>query len=338
MATQQHGLGRGLSSLIPPKKGVDTGAENPFKDQAMRAMKAQGVDFSANPAPSAAVVRTVPPVSDSAGTTDTSARNATKTVGEGVATVPIGDIVPNPHQPRVHFDKEKLRELADSIREHGVLQPLTVSPLPDGKYELIAGERRLQASGLAGLSHVPVIVREAEERQKLELAIIENVQRHDLNPIEEAKAYARLTDEFGLTQEEAAKKMGKSRSAVGNAVRLLTLPVEIRRALAEGGITEGHAKALLSVENPERQRALFERIVKSGMTVRETEAKARETSVRTHTRRVASLPPALAEKADRLSSVLGTKVAVKPSGKGGRIVVEYYSDEELDQIVSRFQG
>lgn len=335
MATQQHGLGRGLSSLIPPKKGTDTDTESPFKDQVMKTMKAQGVEFPAKAAPAASAVRpeaSVPAVSE-VPISDPAPKG-----GEGVSTVPIGDIVPNPHQPRTCFDQEKLRELSDSIREHGVLQPLSVSPLPDGKYELIAGERRLQASGLAGLTHVPVIVREAEERQKLELAIIENVQRHDLNPIEEAKAYARLADEFGLTQEEVAKKMGKSRSTVANAVRLLTLPVEIQRALTEGVITEGHAKALLSVDNPEKLRALFEFVMKNGLTVRQTEMKVRETDGRPRQRHASSLPPELAEKADRLSSVLGTKVALKPSGKGGRIVVEYYSDEELEQIVSRFRG
>ena len=182
---------------------------------------------------------------------------------------------------------------------------------------------------------MPTLVCEAGDQQKLELAIIENIQRHDLNPIEEAKAYARLTDEFGMTQEEVAGKMGKSRSSVANALRLLVLPVEIQRAVAEGKLSEGHAKALLAVENPEKQRALFELVMKSGLSVRETEHRARETSVRPHTRRVSSLPPELAAKAERLSSALGTKVAVKPVGKGGRIVVEYYSDEELDQIISR---
>ncbi|NTW13726.1 MAG: ParB/RepB/Spo0J family partition protein [Candidatus Moranbacteria bacterium] len=321
---QQHGLGRGLSSLIPPKKDDK---DSPFRDMTIKAMEAQGVDLSqtlksAVSEPSAPVA---PPV----------ASTVSETMSSGMREVPVADIVPNPHQPRFHFDEGKLRELADSIREHGVIQALVVSPKPGGKYELIAGERRLQASKLAGLSKVPVIVRDAEEQEKLELAIIENVQRHDLNPIEEAKAYARLMDEFGLIQEEVAKKMGKSRSAVANIVRMLVLPVEIQRAVAEGKISEGHAKALLSVDNPEKQRALFELIVKLGLTVRATEAKVRETVVRSHIRHGSSLSPALVEKADRMSAVLGTKVAVKPAGKGGRIVVEYYSDEELDQIVSR---
>lgn len=334
---QQHGLGRGLSSLIPPKKD-DQGA--PFQDVVLRTMAAQGVDlsaerpsmetFSAADIPAAAnrtMTEAIRPIS--------AAAPESGSASSGTEEVPVSDIVPNPHQPRLRFDETKLRELADSIREHGVLQSLVVTPKRDGKYELIAGERRLQASRLAGLEKVPVVIREADEQEKLELAVIENIQRHDLNPIEEAKAYARLIDEFGLTQEEAAKKMGKSRSAVANAVRLLVLPVEIQRALSEGRISEGHAKALLSLLNPEKQRALFEMIVKTGMTVREAEAKARETQEHPHTRRVSSLPPELAEKAERMSSALGTKVAVRPVGHGGRIVVEYYSDEELDQIVSR---
>lgn len=313
---QQHGLGRGLSSLIPPRK--DDGKDSPFRDMVLKTMAAQGVSVDSSPSAD-------PPHQD------TQAKSA-------VLEAAIGSIVPNPHQPRLRFEPGKLNELAESIKEHGILQPLVVTPLPQGKYELIAGERRLQAAKQAGLTTVPVLVRDAGEQQKLELAIIENVQRHDLNPIEEAKAYARLMDEFGLTQEETAQKMGKSRSTVANMIRLLLLPVEMQRALGEGRITEGHAKALLGVENPEKQRALFERILKDGLTVRDTETKAREVSVRTHVRRVLGLPPELAEKADRLAEAFGTKVAVKPSGKGGKIVVEYYSDEELDGILSRVTG
>ncbi len=331
---QQHGLGRGLSSLIPPKK--DTAGDSPFKDMVLRAVEKES--FPASGVIKPLSIENSKPVSLIASFPEESAPEvplvSTKT--NSVVEADIASVVPNPHQPRLRFDEEKLRELSASIKEHGILQPLVVTPLPDGKYELIAGERRLQAAKLAGLATVPVLVRDAEENEKLELAIIENVQRHDLDPIEEAKAYSRLMEEFGLTQEEAAKKMGKSRSAVANLLRLLVLPVEIQRAISEGKITEGHAKALLSIENPEKQRALFEMIMKTGMTVRETESKAREVSVRPHVRHIASLPPELVEKADRLSSALGTKVAVKPAGKGGRIVVEYYSDEELEHIVSRF--
>lgn len=326
---QQHGLGRGLSSLIPPKKEE---TESPFKDMVLKSMVAQGIDLSGRPvAVSRRPADSPDPVSDIS-----AARSASDSpAGNGVLRIPVGNIVPNPHQPRVRFDEGKLRELSESIREHGVLQPIAVTPLPDGKYELIAGERRLQASKLAGIPDIPVIVRDADERQKLELAIIENVQRHDLDPVEEAKAYARLSDEFGLTQEDIAKRMGKSRSTIANMIRLLSLPVDMRRALSENRISEGHAKVLLSIENPEKRLALFERIVRTGMTVRESEVKARESTVRAHVRRVGSLPPEVIEKVDRIATALGTKVAVKPSGSGGRIVVEYYSDEEFEQIVSR---
>ncbi len=333
---QQHGLGRGLSSLIPPKKDEQ---ESPFQDMVLRTMAAQGVDLSTDRTAPESFSAPAIPVSARHTDPEPSSKKApiqsNPSDETSILRVSVGDIVPNPHQPRLRFDEEKLHELAESVREHGILQPIVVSPLSGGKYELIAGERRLQASRLAGLPDIPVIVRDADERQKLELAIIENVQRHDLNPVEEARAYARLMDEFGLIQEEVAKKMGKSRSAVANTVRLLTLPVEIQRAVSDGKISEGHARALLSLLNPEKQRALFELIMKTGMTVREAESKARETQVRTHIRHVSSLPAGIVEKAERLSSLLGTMVAVKPVGRGGRIVVEYYSDEELDQIVSK---
>ena len=226
--SQQYGLGRGLASLIPPKKKDEAAKAAPFRIEpisrpATPAFSDENASASAAPAPTAA-----PAVSVS---------------GSQSREVPIGDIVPNPHQPRLHFDEAKLEELEQSIKEHGVLQPLVVSPLSGGKYELIAGERRLQASKRAGLAAVPVVVKDASEQEKLELAIIENIQRHNLNPIEEAKAFLRLVDEFGLQQDDVAKKMGKSRSAVANTMRLLHLPIEIQRAVAEGKISEGHAKA-----------------------------------------------------------------------------------------------
>jgi ParB family chromosome partitioning protein len=316
MAAQQHGLGRGLSSLIPPKK--DGTQESPFKDMVLRAVEKESFPLSGVNTPHEEMAPPAPIVTSS-----------------GAQELPVGLIVSNPHQPRKHFDETKLSELAGSIREHGVIQPIIVTALPDGKYELIAGERRLEASKIAGKTTIPAVIREAKEQEKLEFAIIENTQRHDLNPIEEARGYVRLSEEFGLNQEAVAMKMGKSRSAIANILRLLHLPIEMQRAIAEGKITEGHAKALLSIENPEKQRALFELILKSGLTVRDAESKAREISVRPHIRRVATLSPEIAEKVERLSSAFGTKVAVKPIGKGGRIVVEYYSDEELDHIVSR---
>ncbi len=310
---QQYGLGRGLASLIPPKKKSEDGAgSSPFHAAA---------GSHAQPAPVAHMAAT-PPV-------------PIRQNGEALE-IPLEKIVPNPHQPRLHFDEARLDELAQSIREHGVLQPLVVSRVGDG-YEIIAGERRFQAAKRAGLAAVPVVVRSATEQEKLELAIIENIQRHNLNPIEEAKAYLRLLDEFGMQQESVAKKMGKSRSAVANTLRLLHLPIEIQRAVAEGKISEGHAKALLAIENPEKQRAVFELIIKEELTVRETEMKVRSVSVKPHTRRTAALHPDVAARMEHLTQILGTKVKISPSGKGGRVVIEYYSPEDLDGLLKRLE-
>ena len=293
---QNYGLGRGLSSLIPNKKIDDERSE--------------------------VSARTL------------SSRNDDSIRGDKfVIEVDVNNIVPTPHQPRVLFDDEKLEDLAKSIRQHGVIQPLIVSH-NGARYELIAGERRLQASKRAGLRKVPVIVRDANELQKLELAIIENVQRHDLNAIEEAKSYKKLMEEYQMSQEEVADKMGKSRSLVANKVRLLGLPVEIQRALIETKITEGHAKAILSLDNPEKQRALFDLILKGNLTVRQTEEKTKEVSVRSH-KRVSNIDPEVKELEEKLVERLGTKVKVAKSGDGGKIVIEYYSKEDLDSLLGK---
>jgi ParB family chromosome partitioning protein len=252
--------------------------------------------------------------------------------------VGIEKIAANPQQPRHDFDEKEMQDLSESIKKHGVIQPLVVAKIAPEQYELIAGERRLKASKLAGLNMVPVIVREeAGEREKLELALVENIQRHDLNVIEEAKAYKKLTEEFDLTQEQIAERVGKSRSAVANKVRLLTLPVEIQRAIIEKKITEGHARSILAIENPEKQRALFELILKENLTVREVEEKVREVTVSTHQRRMGGASPNLEfrEKEEHLASALGTKVRIKKSGNGGKIIIDFYSPEELEGIASK---
>lgn len=305
---QQYGLGRGLASLIPPKK-EDTVEGN---------ISQQSEKVFAFEQPAAHV----------------SASASQGTAQKGSSEVAITAIVPNPHQPRTHFDETKLAELAESIKEHGILQPLVVTQAGN-HYELIAGERRFQAAKKAGLSHVPVIVREATEQTKLELAIIENIQRHNLNPIEEAKAYQRLLHEFGLSQEETAKKMGKSRSTVANSVRLLQLPVDMQRAVSEGKMSEGHAKALLGIENKEKQRAIFELILSEELTVRETENKVRSVVVKSHVRTQKPEQILLSAKAEELTQLLGTKVKITPSGKGGRVILEYYSEEELNALLGR---
>lgn len=296
-----YGLGRGLSSLIPQKQNKDKIA-GPKEDYNY---------FGSSISP----------------------KTGNPGKSKDVQEVGINLISPNPHQPRILFDEMKLKELAASIKEHGVIQPLIVTKRGD-QFEIITGERRLQASKIAGLKSVPVIVREASEQQKLELAVIENIQRHDLNPIEEAKSYKSLVDNFDLGQEEVALRVGKRRSTVANKIRLLTLPIEIQKSIIEGKITEGHAKAILAIDNPEKQRALYELILRNSLTVRQVEDKTKEISVRTHKRNIA-VDPEIKQIEDEISQKLGTKVKVSKSGTGGRIIIEYYSKEELENIISK---
>jgi ParB family chromosome partitioning protein len=257
----------------------------------------------------------------------------------GVEEVDVDLIAPNPHQPRSVFDAAALTELAESIKEHGVIQPLIVSrPKTPGSapYQLIAGERRLLASRQAGLKRVPVIVREASELSSMELALVENLQRQDLGPLEEAFAFRRLSDEFNLTQEAVATRVGRSRSSVANSLRLLALSDELQTSLAQGEITAGHARALLSIEDTGLRRRVWREIVERGLSVREAEALAKTAS---HVERAPAAPrrqsPDVAALEERLRSVLGTKVELQRGRKGGRVVIHFYSDEELDALVDR---
>ena len=251
-----------------------------------------------------------------------------------VIKIPVENIIPNPNQPRYYFDGNNLKDLSNSIKEHGVIQPILVTKLSEGKYELIAGERRLQASKLVGKKEIPAIVKIASNQEKLELALIENIQRHDLNPIEEAKAYKKLQVEYNLTQEEVAQKAGKNRSTVANMMRLLELPIEIQRGLIEKKITEGHARAILSLENPEKRRALYELILKNKLTVRETEEKVREVTVHTHKRQtIKQIDPKIQDLEDKLQQKLGTKVQIKKKGTSGKLVIEFFSEEEFEKIL-----
>lgn len=318
---QNYGLGRGLASLIPQKRKSTNEAEKriekPEKDYNYFGSSAEK---KANASLADVTTKQVEVKSD-----DGKIRN-------DVQEIEIIKIVPNPHQPRLSFNEEKLQELSSSIKEHGIIQPIVVTK-NDGSFEIVAGERRFQAAKMAGLKTVPVIVRDANEKQKLELAITENVQRHDLDAIEEAKAYKKLIEDFEMSQEEVAMKIGKSRSAVANKIRLLNLPVEIQKALIFGEITEGHCKLLLAIENHEKQRALYEMIKKNNLTVRQTENKTKEISVKTHKRNI-NVDPEIKQIEDEISQKLGTKVKLAKSGNGGRIIVEYYSHEELNNIIS----
>lgn len=262
----------------------------------------------------------------------------------GVTSVPVGDLEPNPFQPRTEWDAARLEELAASIREHGVIQPLIVTRAVGKKpYQIIAGERRWRAAIAAGLTEVPVIIREITTMEALEIALVENVQRADLNPIEEALAYRQLVGEFGLTQEQVAARVGKSRSAIANTLRLLDAPEQIRDAVVQGVISAGHARALLAVSDRALQLELFRRVVDNGLNVRQTER-----LVAAATRPVQEQPdepeaPALSpdERAvqQRLQQRLGTRVDLRrgPRG-GGSIVIHFYSDEELNGILSRIDA
>ncbi|RME89044.1 MAG: ParB/RepB/Spo0J family partition protein [Anaerolineae bacterium] len=255
--------------------------------------------------------------------------------GEGVTHVSVDAIVRNPRQPRARFDERELEELTASVREHGVLQPLIVTSRGDG-YMLIAGERRLEAARRAGLRTVPVVVRQVDERELLELALIENLQRADLNPLEEAEGYRQLAEEFGLSHEEIAARVGKSRVAVTNTLRLLNLSAEVKEALREGKISEGHARALLSLPTAKAQRAALQTVLSQGLNVRQTEALVRKLSGEKPPPRPKSAPPPeIAEIEDRLRARLGTRVSLRHGRKGGAITIYYYSDEELNALLDR---
>jgi ParB family chromosome partitioning protein len=310
MSPQTHGLGRGLGALIPPAATVTV--EGP--DSAWAA--------------------------------------------SSVLEVPVADIMPNPRQPRTAMPAEALSELSDSIREHGVIQPIIVTRAETtfgehagsgraGTYQIIAGERRWRAAALAGLSTVPVIVKGATPRQFLELALVENIQRADLNPLEEAEAFRALMDDFGLTQGEVAQKVGKSRVAVANILRLLRLPDPVKALLTEGALSEGHARALLALDESEAIVKTAEQVVARELTVRQTEDLVRrllavditpepsqggldasDDPEELHTRHLE----------DEFRNALGTKVALTRGRRGGRLVISFYSEEELQALYDRIIG
>jgi len=243
----------------------------------------------------------------------------------------IEEVQPNPFQPRKAFSDEQLQELVDSIREKGILQPLLVRRKSDG-YELIAGERRWRAAQRAGLREIPILVRDVSDSEMLELSLIENIQRENLNPIEEAEAYKRLMEQFHLTQEEISKKVGKDRTTIANMVRLLRLPPEIKLSLAEGKITMGHARAFLSLDGVDKQKLLWKRLLSGGLSVRQTESLVRRLRTRSSPTPRRSNPEwsALIEELQR---ALGTKVRIVGKRKRGKIEIDFFSPDELDRII-----
>ncbi len=291
------GLGRGLQSLIPSRKVLPA--------EAYRAAS-------------------VP--SSSLGFSSSSVSQA----GAPLQAL-IDKVKPNPRQPREHFSHTAIEELIASIKEHGVLQPLVVTANVDGTYELIAGERRLRAAKLAGLATVPVIIRTANEQQKLELALIENLQRQDLSPIEEAKAFRLLLEEYDLTQEEVAGKMGKSRGYVANTVRLLNLPEEAQTAVSKGYITASNARTLAGLESEAEQKKWLQKMMKEGMTAREAERMV------TKKKRAMLRDPQVAADEETLREALGTKVTIEKKAGRGIIAIGFYSDEEYRGLIKRLK-
>ncbi len=295
-------LGKGLSSLIP---------DTYVKAKAAEAQAAAIPALAAAPVPVAA------------------SRDAFRLVA-------IEQIKPNHDQVRREFDPAAIEELAASIREQGILQPMLVKELAAGHYELICGERRLRAAQLCGLTQVPVVVKDIADKNFLEWALIENIQREDLNPVEEAEAYRRLAEERRLSQDDIAKKVGKNRTTVTNALRLLQLPVEIRRMIEEGLLSSGHARALLGLITPEHQRQFCKRIVEEGLSVRQTEALVSRSQARKRNARQARhLTPEIVDLETRLSHHLGTQVKLYPrkNRSQGRIEIQYFSLDDLDRVL-----
>ena len=255
--------------------------------------------------------------------------------GEGSVSLPISQVEPGLNQPRKRFDPEALAELADSIREHGIIQPLTVRRLSSGYYQIIAGERRWRAAKQAGLDEVPAVIIEADDRKVMEIGLIENLQREDLNPAEEARGYQVLMNEYGMTQEQVAQRMGKSRPAVTNALRLLNLPEDLMALVEEGKLSAGHARALLGAPTPALQRQAAKAVLDKGLSVRQTEAlvKALQKEKKPKVRSEDMLAIYLADLEKNLGSQLGRKVHIQHRGKKGKLELEYYSEDDLETLL-----
>lgn len=313
MAKRMSGLGRGLGALIPQKNDIGSESGSAAGSSSVRKPRTR----PSAPAPQDSVVR------------------GTERNGQSQAAfeVALKDIVSNPVQPRKSFGRRGLEELTESIKEHGIIQPLTVTVREKGGYELIAGERRMRAAKILGMEKVPVVVRKAGTRDKLLLALIENIQREDLNPIEEARGYSRLISEFDLTQEDASKRVGKARSTVANTLRLLDLPEEIQTAIAEGVVPAGSARAILSLNDKASQLKFFKKMVAGHMTARDAEA-----GVRRAKGGKSRKDPVLFAAEERLRDSLGSKVEIKKRGEKGSISVMFYSDEEYQSLIKKMTG
>lgn len=262
----------------------------------------------------------------------------------GVVTLRLSEIEPNRDQPRKIFSEEALNELADSIREHGVLQPLLVRPLPGGSYQLVAGERRWRASRMAGLQEVPVVIREMDEEQAMEIALIENLQREDLNAIEEATGYKQLMERYGMTQEQVAKRVGKSRPAIANALRLLNLPQKVMDMVGEGEVSPGHARALLAFDDQDRIVEIAQKVKTGKYSVRDIERMAKnQDEKKEKAAKAPEEPPAwggksafLTEMEIAMSMEMGRKVRIIPNGEGGTLQIQFWDEEDLKSLAEKF--
>jgi ParB family chromosome partitioning protein len=265
---------------------------------------------------------------------------ASKEATSGLREIPCDEIVPNPHQPRTPFRDQDLVELAASIQEHGIIQPLVITERTEGGYHLIAGERRWRAAQLAGLTTVPAVVKDAAPREMLELALVENVQREDLNPLEEALAYQQLVDEFGLSQAEVARRVGKSRVAITNTLRLLGAAEVVQQALMADKVSEGHARALLGLETEEEQEMALQMVLDQKLTVRQTENLVRKLRAgeKVAPRAKPTPSPEVRDLEERFQKSLDTRVRLRTGRKGGRIVIYYFSDEEFQKLYQKLTG
>jgi ParB family transcriptional regulator, chromosome partitioning protein len=337
--SKRGGLGRGLAALIPTSAPEDEQTPLPVADDAAD----QATDHEvAPPAPPAPPVHLLPPAAQAAATVAAQAEAAVGVPGAQLREVAVVDVVPNPKQPRQVFDDEALEELTYSVREFGLLQPIVVRERADvaggPPYELIMGERRLRAARAADLKFVPAIIRDTTDDALLRDALLENIHRVQLNPLEEAAAYQQLLEEFGATHEELASRIGRSRSQVTNTIRLLKLPVKVQTRVAAGVISAGHARALLGLPDAGKQESLAARIVAEGMSVRATEeavalAVAEEPTAKRRPRKFAA--PGVEDLAGRLSDAFETKVKIQIGRAKGRIVVEFGSVDDLQRIIGQ---
>lgn len=263
-----------------------------------------------------------------------SSTNQLEESSRNVLELKINDVEPNAEQPRKVFDQEKLETLAQSIKEHGVVQPIIVRK-EGARFIIVAGERRWRASKMAGLKTIPVVVKDLSDKEVMEIALIENLQREDLNPIEEAEAYQRLMNEFEMTQEDVSKVVGRSRAAIANSVRLLSLARDVQEMISDGRLTSGHARTLITIADNQRQKELATQIVEKGLNVRETEKLAAKEDKRSATKKTAGSKhkPEVTDLVETLKMIFGTKIELQRGKDKGKIVIEYYSDEEFDRIV-----